>query len=229
MRRRVLGWLAVAWLGGASDAAAQTGELIASKGDLIATKSDQPAPKGELIERTLAIVGTQVITLSDARAAIRFGLIAGPPSAEPAAATQLLVDRELMLREVQRYAPPPPADSSVEAGMDEIRQRWSSANGWSRTLDETGFTEVRLRAWVRDDLRTVAYLAQRFASASTPTESEIAAAFAQQRVEFERAGTTFAQASFILRDRLIAARRAELIADWVTDLRRRTDVVILPQ
>ena len=170
-----------------------------------------------------------MITLSDARAAIRFGLIAGPPSAEPAAATQLLVDRELMLREVQRYAPPPPADSSVEAGMDEIRQRWSSANGWSRTLDETGFTEVRLRAWVRDDLRTVAYLAQRFASASTPTESEIAAAFAQQRVEFERAGTTFAQASFILRDRLIAARRAELIADWVTDLRRRTDVVILPQ
>ena len=113
--------------------------------------------------------------------------------------------------------------------MDEIRQRWSSANGWSRTLDETGFTEVRLRAWVRDDLRTVAYLAQRFASASTPTESEIAAAFAQQRVEFERAGTTFAQASFILRDRLIASRRAELIADWVTDLRRRTDVVILPQ
>ena len=44
-----------------------------------------------------------------------------------------------------------------------------------------GFTEVRLRAWVRDDLRTQAYLAQRFASASTPTDAEIAAAYAQSQ------------------------------------------------
>ena len=80
---------------------------------------------------------------------------------------------------MQRYAPPAPADSStVDARLDEIRKR-SAARRWARLLDETGFTEVRLRAWVRDDLRTVAYLAQRFASASTPTDAEIAAAFAR--------------------------------------------------
>jgi len=194
---------------------------------LLAPAAEAVAQTGELIERTLAIVGTQVITLSDARAAIRFGLIAGQPPAEPSAVTQQLVDRELMLREVQRYAPPAPTDSSVETKLDEIRQRLSGANAWSRALEETGFTEVRLRAWVRDDLRTVAYLAQRFASASTPTETEIATTFAQQRAEFDRAGMTFEQAAPVLRDRLIASRRAELIADWVTDLRRRTDVVIL--
>ena len=227
--RRTLGVLVIALLAPAAEAMAQTGEPLATRGEPLATRGDQVAQTGDLIERTLALVGTQVITLSDARAAIRFGLIPGPPPAEPSAVTQQLVDRELMLREVQRYAPPAPADSAVEARMGEIRQRLPRANTWTMALEETGFTEVRLRAWVRDDLRTVAYLAQRFASASTPTETEIAATFAQQRTEFDRAGTTFAQAAPVLRDRLIAQRRAELIADWVTDLRRRTDVVILPQ
>ena len=226
---RFLGVTVLMLLASTGEAVAQTDEPLATRGEPLATRGDLIATRGDLIDRTLAIVGSQVITLSDVRAAIRLGLIAELPSAEPAAVTQQLVDRELMLREVQRYAPPAPADSAVEARVAEIRLRLPATNAWSLALEATGFTEVRLRAWVRDDLRTVAYLAQRFASASTPTESEIAAAFAQQRVEFERAGTTFAQASFILRDRLIASRRAELIADWVTDLRRRTDVVILPQ
>ncbi len=90
-------------------------------------------------------------------------------------------------------------------------------------------TEARLRAWVRDDLRTQAYLAQRFVSASTPTDVEIANAYAQQKEEFDRAGTTLAEAAPILRERLIASRRRELIADWVADLRRRTDVILLVQ
>lgn len=187
------------------------------------------AQPGELLERTLAIVGTQVITLSDARAALRLGLVEAERSAAPESVTQLLVDRELVLREVQRYAPPAPSESAVEARIDEIRKRLPTPGDWSRIFEETGFTEVRLRAWVRDDLRTVAYLAQRFASASTPTDAEIGVLFAQQRAEFERAGTTFDQAAPALRERLIASRRRELIADWVSDLRRRTEVVILTQ
>ena len=191
--------------------------------------ADARAQPGELIERTLAIVGTQVITLSDARAAVRLGLIEADRSADPASVTQLLVDRELILREVQRYAPPAPSDSSIDARLDEIQMSLGGARAWARLLDETAFTDVRLRAWVRDDLRAVAYLAQRFASASTPTDAEIGVAFTQQRAEFDRSGITFEQAAPTLRERLVGSRRRELIADWVTDLRRRTEVVILPQ
>ena len=61
---------------------------------------------------------------------------------------------------------------------------------FARALEVSGFTEARLRAWVRDDLRTQAYLSQRFVSASTPTEIEIANAYARQKAEFDRAGTT---------------------------------------
>ena len=182
----------------------------------------------ELIERTLALVGGQAITLSDARAAMALGLIERPTGADPiAGATTLLVDRELVLREVQRYAPPAPEETIVNARLDDIRKRFPSTGALAQLLQAHAFTEARLRAWLRDDLRTQAYLAQRFASASLPSDTEVSAAYNRQRAEFEKAGQTFEQAAPLVRERLIASRRAELLADWLLELRRRTDVVIL--
>ena len=183
----------------------------------------------ELIERTLALVGGQPITLSDARAAVALGLLRGEPRADDIAAlTALLVDRELILREVQRYAPAAPSEAAVDARFDQVRKRFPDAAAFTRALEVHGFTDGRLRAWIRDDLRTIAYLAQRFASASTPTDAEVNSAYARSRGDFDKAGTSFEQAVPVIRERLIAARRAELIDDWLSDLRRRTDVVILP-
>lgn len=191
--------------------------------------SPAAAQQPELIERTMAIVGGQAITLSDARAAITFKLVEVGGSVDPEqTATARLVDRDLMLREVRRYAPPAPSDAAIDARLDEIRTGVSGAS-FTRALENSGFTDARLRAWVRDDLRTQAYLAQRFVSASTPTDVEIASAYAQQKEQFDRAGTTLAEATPILRERLIASRRRDLIADWVSDLRRRTDVILLVQ
>ncbi|MGH9385268.1 MAG: hypothetical protein ACRD2N_13380 [Vicinamibacterales bacterium] len=186
------------------------------------------AQPGELIERTLAIVGGQVITLADTRATIALALIdIGKPADSVDGATTLLVERELILREVQRYAPPEPAASAIDARVESVRQRFPDADTLNRTLESTGFSDVRLRAWVRDDLRIQAYLSQRFAAAGVPTEQEIALAFTSRRAEFEKAGTSFEQAAPLLREQLSAARRKELIADWVADLRRRTEVVLL--
>jgi hypothetical protein len=164
------------------------------------------------------------------RAASALGLVAADRSADPIPAVTLaLVDRELILREVQRYAPPAPGEAAVDARLDEIRKRFADGAALTLVLDRHGFTETRLRAWIRDDLRTQAYLAQRFASASLPTDQEISTAYARARAEFDKAGQTFEQASSIIRDRLVATRRRELVADWLSDLRRRTDVVILQQ
>jgi hypothetical protein len=180
----------------------------------------------DLLDRTLALVGGQPITLSDARAAIALELIDDPKASLPEV-TATLVDRELVLREVRRYAPPPPAESMVEARLTEVRQRHGGS--LATMLAEHGFTETRLHAWIRDDLRTQAYLVQRFASASVPTDAEVTAVYTRQRAEFDTKGLTFEQAAPIVRERLIAERRRELIVDWLADLRRRTDVVIVAQ
>jgi hypothetical protein len=195
---------------------------------LVLISSVAAAQPAELIDRTLAIVGGQVITLTDTRAATSLGLIEIGKSSDPIdSATTLLVERELILREVQRYAPPEPADSAIDARVEIVRQRFADAAAFTRALETAGFSDVRLRAWVRDDLRIQAYLAQRFAAAGVPTEQEIALAYTSRRAEFERAGTSFEEAAPLLREQLSVARRRELITDWVADLRRRTEVVLL--
>jgi hypothetical protein len=197
---------------------------------LLVTAASFPVAAQELLDRTLAIVGGQPITLSDTRAVIALGLIEPERTADPVRGVALqLVDRELILREVQRYAPAPPAESAVEVRLDEIRKRFTGAAALARVLEVHAFSEERLRTWLRDDLRTQAYLVQRFASASTPGDAEIAAAYARGKAEFDTQAMSFEQAVPIVRDRLSALRRRELIADWVADLRRRTDVVILQQ
>lgn len=141
----------------------------------------------ELIERTLAIVGGQAITLSDVRAALALGLIEKPAESDPIpAATRRLIERALVLREVERYAPPEPADAAVDDRVRATMARFASADAFRATLAASAFTEAQLRTWWRDDLRMAAYIDQRF------TDAE---------------------------------RRADLVADWIADLRRRTPVV----
>lgn len=182
----------------------------------------------ELLDRTVALVGGQPITLSDTRAAIALGLIAAGTSSPEDAVAQL-IRRELILREVQRYAPAPPSSSAVDTRLAEIRQRFADGAALAGVLEAHAFSDTRLRAWVSDDLRIETYLAQRFASASTPTDLEVSRHYTENKASFDRQGLTFDEATPLIRAQLVELRRGELILDWVADLRRRTEVVILPQ
>ncbi len=186
------------------------------------------AEQGELIERTLAIVGGQAITLSDARAAVALRLIETPAAADPvAAATQRLIERALVLREVQRFAPPEPSDGDIEARIRVTAARYGNADEFRAALAAVGFSEPLLRAWVRDDLRIAAYLDQRFAAAGVPSDEEVSAFYTTHRDDYQTRGESLDQAAPVIRTQLAAERRAELIADWIADLRRRTPVVEL--
>ena len=140
----------------------------------------------ELVDRTLAIVAGRTVTLSDARTALALGLVDG--AAVDADVVQRLVDRELMLREVDRYDPPEPSAERVDERLAAVRAAAGGEDRLARVLRDGGFAERRLRAWIRDDLRVEAYLQQRFA---------------------------------------MDERRQDLIADWLSDLRRRTPVTLI--
>lgn len=189
-----------------------------------------PDVNQELVDRTLALVGGQPITLSDARAALALGLVEigpGSPASIGEAVTRL-IQRELMLREVQRYAPAAPSESAVDERLERIRARFADAAAMHRVLDANGFSDARLRAWVRDDLRTESYLAQRFASATVPADAEIAREYAQSKAVYDQKFATFEEAVPAIRQRLVESRRRQLIVDWVSDLERRTEIVLLP-
>jgi hypothetical protein len=194
---------------------------------MVASPAAVHGQPGELIERTLAIVGGQAITLADVRAAAALQLIDANPDVALEPAVSRLIDRVLMLREVQRYVPAEPDPADIDRGVDAVRRRFASPDALAATLAAGGFTDARLRAWVRDDLRIAAYLAQRFAAVGVPTDEEVAAQYAERRKEFEARNLTQAEAATIIRDRIYGERRAQLISDWVDDLRRRTPIVEL--
>lgn len=119
-----------------------------------------PAAAQELVDRTLAIVGGSAITLGDVRTAMALQLV---ETTDVNVATEALVQRVLILREVERYAPPEPDAARIDERLDQIRARSDTAQLES-ILAAGGFTEARLRAWLRDDIRIATYLDQRFAA-----------------------------------------------------------------
>jgi hypothetical protein len=168
-----------------------------------------------------------LITQSDAAAAIRLGLVRLPGDPLPAVVDRL-IERQLVLREVDRYAPPDPAEADVDRALDEIRTRPGSPSQFEAILQQTGIGLEQLRRLVRDDLRIESYLQQRF-GAIQPTEEEILQYYREHAAEFSQGGVLrpFEEAHDIVKAALVAARRAATIGEWVTDLRRRADVNVL--
>ena len=120
----------------------------------------------EVIDRVLAVVGGQLITLSDVTAARDLGLQTAEGAADPVRGIlSKLIDRELIVAEVDRYAPPEPTAEAIDRETGRIRMRFPSAEAFVAALERSGADEKQLREIVRQDLRIRAYLDQRFASA----------------------------------------------------------------
>jgi hypothetical protein len=149
--------------------------------------------QAEIIDRALAVVAGVVITQSDATAASELGLVTIDGTGDPLQAVLAwLVDRQLMLMEVDRSLPPEPSAAAVDRRVQSIRDRFPSASAFDAVLRRSGIDEMRLRRTLRDQLRIDAYLDQRFTAPP-----------------------------------LTAERRAVLIREWLTGLRRRSDISYL--
>lgn len=144
----------------------------------------------QTIDRLAAVVAGQPITLSDVNAALAFHLVDVPRDApnRTDAALQKLIDRTLMLTEVDRFQPPEPDPAEITSRMDALRQQAGSDAAFTHELEIAGMTADRLRRFIRDDLRTATYLNQRFGD---------------------------------------SPQRAQAVAAWIGDLRRRNEVTIL--
>ena len=120
----------------------------------------------EVIDRVLAVVAGQLITLSDVNAARDLGLQTAEGAADPVREIlSKLIDRELIMAEVDRYAPPEPTAEAIDRETARIRMRFPTAEAFVAALERSGADEKQLREIVRQDLRIRAYLDQRFASA----------------------------------------------------------------
>ena len=136
-------------------------------GALIAAVLAAGVIRAETIDRVLAVVAGQLITLSDVTAARDLGLESADGAADPVRVILTrLIDRELILAEVDRYAPPEPTAEAVDGEVERVRARFPSPDAFNAALERSGMDEKHLRETVRQNLRMAAYLDQRFASAA---------------------------------------------------------------
>jgi hypothetical protein len=184
----------------------------------------------QLIDRVLAVVAGEPITLSDVMGALRFGLVPQAPAKEDPtkAALNALIDRQLQLIEVNRYLPPEPTEAAMQERLAQIRAGFTDEAAFEAALKETGLTVGQLRARVRDNLRIESYLQQRFGGGFQPGEEELLRFYRAN--DFSRGGVVrpYAEVRDEVRRRLIEGRTESLVRDWIAGLRRRVDVTILP-
>jgi len=205
--------------------------VIAWASLLLTCAPGESAPS-QLVDRVLAVVGAQVITLSDTRAVAACGLHDVAAAKDPtAAALDYLVNRALMLDEVNRYTVPEPDSKTIAGSLETLKARFPSAADFEAALARTAMTDERLRGFVRDTLRIEAYIDQHFGGAAMPTEPEIARYYQEHQEAFARGGRVppLEEIRAEVVERAEAARREALVADWLERLRRRTQITVLYQ
>ncbi len=204
---------------------------VAFAAALLAVVVSAAVHAADRIDRVLAVVNGSIVTESDVRAALAFGLVRpARPGADPIRTTlDQLIRRELILDEVTRATPAETDPARFAARMDAIRALFPSRDAYEARLAETAMNETRLRDMVEADIRVDDYMRQRFGAVAEPTDVDIVGYYETHRGDFTSGGRqmTLDEAKPAVRQRVIEERRRQLVDDWVARLRRRAEVTDL--
>ncbi len=129
---------------------------------LLSTALTLPLQGQVVIDRIVAVVNGDVITQSDVRAARLLRLV---PDEADADILRRLVDRRLMLAELQRFQASPASPDDIEARRVEW-QRSLGAQSVDALLKHAGVQSWFVDRWLANDIRLERYVAQRFAALS---------------------------------------------------------------
>jgi hypothetical protein len=179
---------------------------------------------GEVIDRVLAIVGGGIIMDSDVALARALPIVPALWNQENADPLERLIERALVLAEVDRFAPPEPEGQVVEREVAALKAVMP-APAFEALLDRVGVSEAHLRGIVRENLRMIAYVEQRF-TPPTPDDLDLERFYRAHQEQFVRPSglPPLDEVRSEVASAFGADRRRILIAEWVAGLRRRTEI-----
>jgi peptidyl-prolyl cis-trans isomerase SurA len=182
--------------------------------------------RAELVDRIVAIIDRDVVTLSEAEQAAE---IAGARTGavEPLVEiVERLIESRLVEREVERFTGEPVPPDLVDGALREARARFPSEPAFREMLARSGLTEDELSAMLRKQIGVAQYLEQRFRPLTFVTEEQIAAYYRDEllpAVEGKPA-PELAEVSEsirrILEERTFNAR----VEEWIEELKGRARI-----
>jgi hypothetical protein len=137
-----------------------------------------------------------------------------------------MVQRTLLVEEVNRFPPPEPTGEAVDGELARLRARaGGSLDGVERA---TGIQADHVRLLARDRLRIQVYIDQRFGVTVPLTDEQVLQYYRAHPDEFTANGEVvpFERAQGLARERAGLEQRQRTISQWLRDLRSRADVNI---
>ncbi len=128
-----------------------------------------PALGQQQLDRVVARVGTAAITQTDVEAALAFGVVEAK-DAEGRDALKQLIDRRLILMEVNKFPPAEPDPTAIKTLMESMRA--AAGANVAAVMKRTGVNDDRLAEIARDTLRIRSYLQSRFGSGGARADQQ---------------------------------------------------------
>ncbi len=189
------------------------------------------AARAQTVNCVVAVVNGEVVTLLDVQVTVEFGLGRGgavEPGADPRlAALDALIDRKVVLDLAREARGADPA--GIAAAAEELR-RSMGERAFAAGLAKFGLPAKGLDPYLEERILFDRALAARFSQSVPVSLTEIERHYRDTYVpERNRLGLPVEPLEAVdeaieagLRDR----RRAQQMADWVRDLRKRADIQI---
>ncbi len=131
--------------------------------------------RGELVDRIVAIIDRDVVTLSEAEQAGEIARARIGDSEPLVSIVERLIESRLVEREVARFTGEPVSPELVDRALQDVRARFSSERKFRDMLARSGLSEDELSILLRKQIGVAQYVEQRFRPLTFVTEEQIAA------------------------------------------------------
>jgi peptidyl-prolyl cis-trans isomerase SurA len=141
------------------------------------------AARAELVDRIVAIIDRDVVTLSEAEQARAIAASRTDGKVELVDAVERLIESRLVEREVERFSSEPVPRELVDQAFGEVRARFETEADFHAMLAANGLSEEELRSQLQRQLEVSRYLERRFRALVFVSDEEVEAYY---RDELER-------------------------------------------
>ena len=143
--------------------------------------------RAEVVDRILAVVDRQVITLSEAELAREIGTLRGGGELSLESAVDRLIESLLVEQEVKRFAAEPVPSEQVVQAIDSIRGTFPTEDAFQQALEARGVTDEILEQLVRRQVAISRYLEARFRPLVHVSDEEVERYFEEELLPVLRA------------------------------------------
>ena len=185
-----------------------------------------------LVDRILAVVNHQLVTLSDlhryeAFLALNDGKKSWepPPSPSPAMLQQL-IDQRLLLEEAEKFEVSPPKTADLTEAQDRLAKRFTSPEEFQSTLLRWGLDRESLRRELEDHLTVERFVDQRITFFVIIPPAEIQKYYEAHREEYKEKRLEAALAQ--ITRRLTDLKAKEKLEAYLKKLREKASIQINP-